>query len=77
MKELEKKTVYSKDTNVTMYQYRIDDEEQEVFADLKYYFIDTQDKSHCFMMYIPDLFSSDTVMDELGKIWESFTVEGD
>jgi len=74
MKEMEKKTIYAKGTNITMYRYRIDDDEQEAFADLKYYFIDTKDKSYCFMIYLPDLFSSDAVRDEVERIWDSFNV---
>ncbi len=60
--------------NVTTYQYRIDDQESETFADVDYFLFDEGGFRYCFMTTIPDLTSGDFNLNMLKNIWESFEI---
>lgn len=61
-----------KGRNVTIVQYRIDDQKSETFADVNYYLFDEGGFRYCFMTTIPDLTSGEFNLDMLKNIWESF-----
>jgi hypothetical protein len=63
-----------KGRNVTVYLYRLEDEENDDFADLNYYVFEQGNYKYCFMSTIPDLTASDSNLAVLKSIWDSFEV---
>ena len=63
-----------KGRNVTIYQYRIDNKENESFADVYYYVFNEGGFRYCFMSTIPDITSGEFNLDMMKRIWESFEI---
>ncbi len=63
-----------KGRNVKAYQYRIDDEENDNFADVTFYVFDEGGYRYCFTKTIPDLTSSEFNINSLNTIWQSFEI---
>jgi hypothetical protein len=63
-----------KGKDVTIVQYRIDDQESETYADVNYYLFNEGGFRYCFMTTIPDLTSSEFNLNILKEIWDSFEI---
>lgn len=63
-----------KGRNVTTYQYRIDNESSETYADIYYYVFDEGGYRYCFMTTLPDLTTSEFNLNSLESIRESFEI---
>ena len=67
-----KNAINGKGYNVRTYLYRIEDADEEIFTDMKFYIIDAVKYSYCYMSIIPDICASEKNLNELQAAWDSF-----
>ncbi len=72
-----KDSFVGKGGSIRYYSYRLEDEEEENYADIAIYMMDRGKYSYCFMYAVPDLCTSAGSLKELRDIWESFSIKGD
>lgn len=58
--------------NVKTYTYRIENDEEETFADVSFHIVDGAKYSYCYMSALPELTTSENNVKEMQEIWESF-----
>ncbi|MCX7922919.1 MAG: copper amine oxidase N-terminal domain-containing protein [Clostridia bacterium] len=75
MEFIKKEPVSAKNTTVTVYTYRLENDDEEAYADVKCYIVDREKYSYCFIAIISDLTSTDKNIKEVNDIWESFNPE--
>ena len=71
---ISKETIDQKGTTVNVYSYRVESEEDEVFADMKFYVINTEKYSYCFTVILPDIVASKKNIKIIQDIWDSFEI---
>jgi len=62
--------------SVKLYKFRIENEEEDMYASMKFYVISKGKYSYCYMSAIPDLCTSEKNIEEMQEIWDSFTPVG-
>jgi hypothetical protein len=72
---LEEKTAVINGRRAKMFKYRLEDPEQELYADLVFYIIETGGNSYCIMASIPDIYKSEHNVRELESIIQSFEID--
>jgi hypothetical protein len=72
---LGKGTMKDKGKTIRTYRYRLENEDEESYADINIYIISTKKYSYCFISTIPDLCSSAKNIEEMKSIWNSFEFE--
>ncbi len=70
------KIVKEKDENVRLLVYRIEDEEEQLFGELKCRIVTGNEYSYCFMTLVSDSSNTSATTEEVENIWASFTVSG-
>ena len=74
VKLVEKKILEEKGTAVRMYEYRYEQDEEEVYTDMCFYILDSDEYSYCFYTMIDDINATEKNTKELEDIWNSFTI---
>ncbi|MCX7746247.1 MAG: copper amine oxidase N-terminal domain-containing protein [Clostridia bacterium] len=72
-----KENIKTKDLDVRIYKYRIEDSEEDIFANIQLYVFEKDKYSYCFTTVIPDLSSTEKNIKKVNDIWESFSIEGE
>lgn len=65
-----------KGTQVHVYNYRWENKDEEIFADIRFYVVEREKYSYCFFTILPDIFKSDKNEQMMKEIWSSFNPEG-
>jgi len=61
-----------KGTNVKLYRFRMEKEDEDMYADLKLYTLSKGNFSYCYLSAIPDVCTSEKNVKEMQEIWNSF-----
>jgi len=70
---IKKYTLNEKNTTVRAYSYRLENKNEDTYADMNFYVLNNGKYSYCFMSAITDVCTSEKNLEELKVIWESFT----
>jgi hypothetical protein len=76
VKLVKSESINAKNTDIRIYTYRYEDDELDLFADMKIYIIDGKKYTYCFSTMLPDLSSNEKNQNEIQAIWDSFTPVG-
>lgn len=72
---IEKSTIIEKGKTIRVYKYRLENQQDESYADIKIYIINSKDYSYCYISSLSDLCSSTKNRAEMDAIWNSFKVD--
>ena len=70
-----KESFSDKGAQVTAYNYRWENEEDEIYADVKFYILNSEKYSYCVFVVIPDEFKSQANIELMQDIWKSFNIQ--
>jgi hypothetical protein len=74
MKQIDTYKENDKGTSITVYKYRIENDEEENYSDITFRIIQNDKYSYCFMESIPDMTSTEANKAVLEDMWKSFTL---
>jgi len=75
MKLVESKDLNEKNTTVRYYKYRIEDEENLIYADIVFYVLKGKKNTYCFTIYVQDIYNNETFKNEYSNAWNTFTID--
>lgn len=75
-KLIDKQTISAKGKPVRIYNYKMENEQSDLSAQVKLYIIDGDNYSYCFITMISDLYASEKNLKEIQDVWSSFNPKG-